>query len=55
MSFERKFKRSHGAYENNKPYCCGHKMLLKESHGVFVCQCCGKEKPYKPKERENNG
>ena len=43
----RKFKRK------TKPHytCCGRKMTYKESHRVYICEICGKEK----KEKEVGG
>ena len=27
--------------------CCKHKMAYKESHGVYICEICGREKKAK--------
>lgn len=41
----RKFRRK------TKPHytCCGRKMQYKESHRVYICEVCGKEKRQRKK------
>lgn len=33
------------------PRCCGEKMRLKESMGIYVCMECGKEKAAQKREK----
>lgn len=28
------------------PHCCGECMTYKESHGIYICEKCGKEKKF---------
>lgn len=38
-NYARKIKRK----DKNKTSCCGKQMQYKESHGIYICQSCGKE------------